>query len=400
MSDKILIIDDEPGIRSSLRGILEDEGFNVQAVASGEEGLALIKRENFDVILLDIWLEGLDGLEVLKKLKEEEENLILRSKFRNKYQKLVGESPVIKELKKKIAKAAASKASVVIYGESGTGKELVARLIHQQSSRKNKKFIHINLAAIPEHLLPRELFGYIKGAFPEATSDKKGKVLLANGGTLFLDEIGEINPLLQIKLLHLLEKGIIEPEGSLEPIPVDVRIIATSQVNLAPLVRAKRFRDDLFFKINVLPIVIPPLRERKEDIPLLIDYYLDYFSLELGKKKKTMTSAAKKAFLNYSWPGNISELINVIERFVIMVPEDEIRPEHLSLLVEPRELQLTPQNNHILSLKEAILHFEKEYIHRRLMTNGWEVKRTAQELKVTPQELKEKIRSLGIRIAD
>jgi len=453
MSDKILIIDDEPGIRSSLRGILEDEGFNVQAVASGEEGLALIKRENFDVILLDIWLEGLDGLEVLKKLKEEEEkaqvimitghgsvetavraikqgaydflekplslekvvvtvknalhqkkleeeNLILRSKFRNKYQKLVGESPVIKELKKKIAKAAASKASVVIYGESGTGKELVARLIHQQSSRKNKKFTHINLAAIPEHLLPRELFGYIKGAFPEATSDKKGKVLLANGGTLFLDEIGEINPLLQIKLLHLLEKGIIEPEGSLEPIPVDVRIIATSQVNLAPLVRAKRFRDDLFFKINVLPIVIPPLRERKEDIPLLIDYYLDYFSLELGKKKKTMTSAAKKAFLNYSWPGNISELINVIERFVIMVPEDEIRPEHLSLLVEPRELQLTPQNNHILSLKEAILHFEKEYIHRRLMTNGWEVKRTAQELKVTPQELKEKIRSLGIRIAD
>ncbi len=166
------------------------------------------------------------------------------------------------------------------------------------------------------------------------------------------------------------------------------------------MVRAKRFRDDLFFKINVLPIVIPPLRERKEDIPLLIDYYLDYFSLELGKKKKTMTSAAKKAFLNYSWPGNISELINVIERFVIMVPEDEIRPEHLSLLVEPRELQLTPQNNHILSLKEAILHFEKEYIHRRLMTNGWEVKRTAQELKVTPQELKEKIRSLGIRIAD
>jgi len=238
MSDKILIIDDEPGIRSSLRGILEDEGFNVQAVASGEEGLALIKRENFDVILLDIWLEGLDGLEVLKKLKEEEEkaqvimitghgsvetavraikqgaydflekplslekvvvtvknalhqkkleeeNLILRSKFRNKYQKLVGESPVIKELKKKIAKAAASKASVVIYGESGTGKELVARLIHQQSSRKNKKFIHINLAAIPEHLLPRELFGYIKGAFPEAASDKKGKVLLAMEGPSF-----------------------------------------------------------------------------------------------------------------------------------------------------------------------------------------------------------------------
>lgn len=453
MSDKILIIDDEAGIRSSLSGILEDESFYVQAVASGEEGLSLLKKENFDVILLDIWLDGLDGLEVLRKIKEdeenvqvimitghgsvetavraiklgaydflekplslekvvitvknalhqkklEEENVILRSKFRNKYQKLVGESPVIKELKKKIARAAATNTSVVIYGESGTGKELVARLIHQQSTRKNKKFVHINLAAIPEHLLYRELFGYTKGAFPGATSDKKGKVLLADGGTLFLDEISEINHLLQLKLLHLLEKGVIEPEGSLESIPVDVRIIATSQVNLASLVKAKKFRDDLFFKINVLPIVIPPLRERKEDIPLLIDYYLDYFSLELGNKKKTMTSAAKKAFLNYSWPGNISELINVIERFVIMVPEDEIRPEHLSLLVEPREFQLIPQSNHALSLKEAILHFEKEYIHHRLMTNGWEIVRTAQELKVTPNELEKKIKSLGIRLAD
>lgn len=453
MSDKILVIDDEAGIRSSLKGILEDEGFTVTAVPSAEEGLSLLKRENFDIILLDIWLEGLDGLEALKRIKEdeenvqiimitghgsietavkaiklgaydflekplslekvvvtvknalnqkrlEEENIILRSKFRQKYQKLVGVSPAVKELKKKIAQAASTNASVVIYGESGTGKELVARLIHQQSSRKNKKFIHINLAAIPEHLLYRELFGYVKGAFAEATSDKKGKILLADGGTLFLDEISEIAPALQLKLLQLLEEGTIEPEGSLESIPVDVRLIATSQVNLTIQVAAKRLREDLFFKLNVLPIVIPPLRERKEDIPLLIDYYLDYFSLELGKKKKTMTPAAKEAFMNYSWPGNISELINVIERFVIMVPEDEIKPEHLSLLVEPREFQLIPRTTQALSLKEATRHFEKEYIHRLLMTNGWEISKTAQELQLSPTELKKKIKSLGIRMAD
>jgi len=453
MSDKILIIDDEAGIRSSLKGILEDEGFTVTAVPSAEEGLSLLKRENFDIILLDIWLEGLDGLEALKRIKQdeenvqiimitghgsietavkaiklgaydflekplslekvvvtvknalnqkrlEEENIILRSKFRQKYQKLVGVSSAIKELKKKIAQAASTKASVVIYGESGTGKELVARLIHQQSNRKNKKFIHINLAAIPEHLLHRELFGYVKGAFPEATTDKKGKILLANGGTIFLDEISEIDAPLQLKLLQLLEEGTIEPEGSLESIPVDVRIIATSQINLTTQVAAKKFREDLFFKLNVLPIVIPPLRERKEDIPLLIDYYLDYFSLELGKKKKTMTPAAKEAFMNYSWPGNISELINVIERFVIMVPEEEIKPEHLSLLVEPREFQLIPRSTQALSLKEATRHFEKEYIHRLLMTNGWEINKTAQELQLSPGELKKKIKSLGIRMAD
>ena len=400
IKDKILIVDDEAGIRSSLKGILEDEGFTVKATETGEQGLNLLKGENFDLILLDIWLPHLSGIEILKQIKTneentqvvmitghgtvetavkatklgaydflekplslekvvltvknalkqkrlEEENIQLKEKLKIKYL-LVGKSASIQKLRAKIKMAAPTNGRVLIYGENGTGKELIARLIHQQSPRKDKRFVQINSAAIPDDLIENELFGYVKGSFPFAEKDKKGKLFLADGGTLFLDEIGDMSLKTQAKLVSVIEEQRFEPLGSTDSISIDTRLMAATNRNLRELISMGKFREDLFFKLNVIPMVIPPLRERKEDIPLLIKYFLVYFSNEYGKKQKTMSKEAMKAFLNYSWPGNVSELINVIERFVIMVKDEQIKASHLSLLVEPREF-------HYVS--ETIYHF-------------------------------------------
>ncbi len=446
--EKILVIDDESGIRTSLKGILEDEGFEVKTCESGEECLSLLKAENFDLILLDIWLPNMSGIEVLKKIKTmeenpqvvmitghgsietavkatklgaydflekplslekvvltvknalkqkrlEEENIQLREKITARYH-LIGESPSIQKLREEIKRAAPTNGRVLIYGENGTGKDLIARLIHQQSARKNKKFVQINSAAIPDELIESELFGYVKGAFPHADKDKKGKLLLADGGTLFLDEIGDMSLKTQAKLVRVIEEQSFEPLGSHESISVNIRLIGATNKNLRQLIARGQFREDLFFKLNVIPLVIPPLRERKEDIPLLISHFLNHFSAEYGKKPKTMSKEALQAFLNYSWPGNVSELINVIERFVIMVPDEEIKASHLSLLVEPREFQYSIENNHDLSLQKAKEKFEKEFIHRTLLKNLWDIRKSASELEISEEILKEKIKHLGI----
>ena len=448
IKDKILIIDDEAGIRSALRGILEDEGFTVKSTESGEDGLDLLKSENFDLILLDIWLPNMSGIEVLKQIKTnevnsqvvmitghgsvetavkatklgafdflekplslekvvltaknalkqkrlEEENIQLKEKIKTKYL-LIGKSSSIQKLRAEIKKAAPTSGRVLIYGENGTGKELIARLIHQQSPRKNKRFIQINAAAIPDDLIENELFGYVKGSFPQADKDKKGKLLLADGGTLFLDEIGDMSLKTQAKLVRVIEDQKFEPIGSSDSISINTRLIAATNRNLRELVSQRLFREDLFFKLNVIPLVIPPLRERKEDIPLLIDYFLKYFSHEYGKKPKTMSQEAMKAFLNYSWPGNLSELINVIERFVIMVEDEQIKSSHLSLLVEPREFQYISEENEYKSLKEAKENFEKEYIHRILINHSWDLDQAAAILKVEPKHLQQKIKDLGL----
>ena len=448
IKDKILIIDDEAGIRSALRGILEDEGFAVKSTESGEDGLELLKSENFDLILLDIWLPNMSGIEVLKQIKSneintqvvmitghgsvetavkatklgaydflekplslekvvltaknalkqkrlEEENIQLKEKIKTKYL-LIGKSSSIQKLRAEIKKAAPTSGRVLIYGENGTGKELIARLIHQQSPRKNKRFIQINAAAIPDDLIENELFGYVKGSFPQAEKSKKGKLLLADGGTLFLDEIGDMSLKTQAKLVRVIEEQRFEPIGSSDSISINTRLIAATNRNLRELVSKGLFREDLFFKLNVIPLVIPPLRERKEDIPLLIDYFLKYFSNEYGKKPKTMSQEAMKAFLNYSWPGNVSELINVIERFVIMVEDEQIKASHLSLLVEPREFQYISEENGYKSLKEARENFEKEYIHRVLINHSWDVEQAAAILKVEPKHLQQKIKDLGL----
>jgi two-component system nitrogen regulation response regulator NtrX len=274
---------------------------------------------------------------------------------------------------------------------------MIARLIHQNSNRQSKRFVQVNSAAIPDDLLEDELFGHIKGAFPKAEEDKKGKILLADGGTLFLDGIDEMSLKTQARLVKTIEEGKYEPLGSTDPVSVDVRFIASTQKNLRKLTALKKFREDLFFKLNVIPMSIPPLRERKEDIPLLINYFLKYFALETGRKEKSMSDKAMKAFINYTWPGNISELINVIERFVIMIPENKIEASHLYLLVEPRESQFARGLDENLPLKEAREHFDREYIHSALINNDWDLPKAAKELKIEKSTLEANIRRLSIR---
>jgi len=448
IKDKILVIDDEAGIRSSLRGILEDEGFAVTTTDTGETGLEILKNENFDLILLDIWLPQMSGLDVLAKIdasdessqvvmisghgsiatavqatklgafdflekplslekvvltiknalrqkKLEEENIQLRERVKGQYH-LIGESPAIQKLKNEIQLAAPTNGRVLIYGETGSGKELVARLIHQQSPRRQKRFIQINSAAIPDDLIEGELFGYAGKEGESSQQAKKGKFLLADGGSLFLDEIGEMSIKTQAKLVSFIEEQRFEPLGSTESISSDVRLIASTHKNLREYIAASKFREDLFFKLNIIPMAIPPLRERKEDIPLLIEYFLKFFAKEYGKKQKTMDEEAMKAFINYSWPGNVSELINVIERFVIMVQDSEIKSIHLSLLVEPIETQFISTVEENQSLGQAKIQFEKEYIHKTLLKYQWDIPKAAAELRLDKKSLQEKIKDLGI----
>jgi len=451
-NEKILIIDDEASIRSSLKGILEDEGFAVRTVETGEEGLGLLMDQPFDLVLLDIWLPEMNGIEVLKKIKAmeenpqvvmisghgtiesavhstrlgafdflekplslekvvltvknalkqrklEEENILLREKQKTKFY-LVGKSRAIQKLRDEIEKAAPSNGRVLIYGENGTGKEFVARLIHQHSQRKDKKFLEINCSAVPDDLMESELFGYLRENLPHAFKDKKGKLLLADQGTLFLDEIGDMNPKTQSKLVRVIEEQRFEPLGSTESVSINTRIIAATGKNLKELVARGKFREDLFFKLNVIPLSIPPLRERVEDIPLLIGHFLTQFSEEYGKIPKTMNQEAMNAFLRYVWPGNVSELMNVIERFVIMVPDDEIDASHLSLLVETRELEHISGLMEIPQLREATTQFERKYIHRSLLRNKWDIAKTAADLGVADAELQGKIRSLNITFVE
>ncbi|MGB8953042.1 MAG: sigma-54 dependent transcriptional regulator [Candidatus Aminicenantales bacterium] len=452
MKDKILVIDDEVSIRSSLQGILEDEGYSVQTAETGEGGLQLLKNQNFGLILLDIWLPEMSGLEVLEQVQQmedrpqvvvisghgtietavkatkfgafdflekplslekvvvtaknalrqaklEEENIQLREKIKARYH-LVGKSPLFQKLRKDIKTAAPTNGRILLFGENGTGKDLIAHLIHQQSRRKDKRFIEINCAAVPDELIESELFGYIKGFFMSASKDKKGKLLLADGGTLFLDEIGEMSLKTQAKFVKAIEEQEFEPLGSTETVGFDTRIIAATSKKLKDLIVRGKFKEDLLFKLNVIPLTIPPLRERTEDIPLLINYFLKYFSAEYGKKSKTMHPEAIRAFLNYSWPGNVSELMNVIERFVILVEEEEIGPSHLSLLVEAREQEQMPGLNNHTPLGQASRLFEKNYIHRALIKNNWSLAKTASDLKISQEGLNEKIKSLNITFLD
>lgn len=442
----ILIVDDEPSVRAILRDVLEDEGFKAFAVSSGEEALEKIPELSPDVVLLDVLMPGgIDGLETLRRIKAsnfdtivmmvsahgdiemavkalelgaldfiekpltvermlvrldqafekkklQTENIMLKKEFDERYQ-IIGESQAMRDLSSKIMYVAPTNSRVIIFGENGTGKELVARAIHKNSRRTDKPFVQVNCAAIPDELIESELFGHEKGSFTGATSRTQGKFEQANGATLFLDEIGDMSLRTQAKVLKVIEEQEFTRIGGRNPIRVDVRIIAATNKELKKEVEQGNFREDLFYRLNVIPIYVPPLRERTEDIPLLITYFLVKFSVENGVREKRISQSAMKILQSYQWPGNVRELKNLIERLVIMVSSDTIEPSDLpnNLLSNPR-----PLPSEEMDLKKAKNDFERDYIIQVLEANDWNITEASQKLGIERTNLHRKIRQYNI----
>jgi two-component system nitrogen regulation response regulator NtrX len=448
MKERILIVDDEAGVRNALSGVLRDEGYTVEAVDSGEACLDRAMRTTFDAIVLDIWLPGMDGLATLGKLQErridapvvmisghgniesavraikmgafdfvekplsldktvlvvgnavrqrrlEAENRELRATVGRK-QTIVGESYVMRQLLEQVAMAAPTNGRVLIYGENGTGKELVARTIHGHSRRARGPFIEVNCAAIPEELIESELFGHMRGSFTGATADRRGKFELADGGTLFLDEIGDMSLKTQAKVLRALQEQVVEPVGGTQSVKVDVRVIAATNKDLPVEIRAGRFREDLYFRLNVIPIFVPPLRERDNDVTLLAEHFIGEFSREYGRRPKHFDSAAATGLRSYRWPGNVRELRNVIERLMIMVPGETITLPNLAFLDRAGALAPETAEATSLPLHEARDRFERDYILRALAANHGNISRTADALGVERSNLYRKMRGFGI----
>jgi len=438
---RILIVDDEPGIRQSLKGVFEDEGFSTDVVSTGEDCLKKLDHDSYDLVLLDIWLPGMDGLDTLRKVREksprthvimisghatiatavsatklgaydfiekplslehtlltarnalshqrlEQANDLLRHQLEERFN-IVGQSIPIKALRKQIAIVAPTNSRVLIYGESGTGKELVSRNIHFMSSRANAPFVEVNCAAIPEELIESELFGHTKGSFTGASEAKKGKFELADGGTLFLDEIGDMSLKTQAKVLRALEDQSFQPIGAPAGVRVDVRVITATNKNLQNEIGAGRFREDLFYRLNVIPFFVPPLRDRREDIPILAQYFVRIFSAEHGRQPKEFSAEALDMLVDYSWPGNVRELRNEIERLVIMVQDEAIEGGDLSL----------PNGGgtgRASTLHEARAQYEREFILSKLKENNWNVSQTARLLGLERSYLYRKMKVYGI----
>ena len=444
----ILIVDDESGIRDSLRGVLDDEGFRTEAVESGEQCMRLLASQAFDVVLLDVWLPGMDGLETLQRIREldsspevimisghgtietavratklgaydflekplsidrtlnlirhaidaknlRRENRDLKRQLQSK-SVIAGDSVPMKALRQQIAIMAPTNGRVLIYGESGTGKELVAHAIHSQSLRKDERFVEVNCAAIPEDLIESELFGHQQGSFAGATSNKEGKFQQATGGTLFLDEIGDMSLKTQSKVLRTLDEQRFTPVGVSEPITVDVRVIASTNKDLEEEISKGNFREDLFYRLNVIPFVVPPLRERKEDVPLLVRHFLKEFAAAYGKRSREVTDDAVQALTRYSWPGNVRELRNLIERIVIMNPTTQrFERKHLPPLVY-RDGARRTANGEFSTLHQARDAYERDYILKKLDENHGNVSRTAELLGLERSHLYRKMKALGI----
>jgi two-component system nitrogen regulation response regulator NtrX len=446
--EHILIVDDEPAIQSALRGVLEDEGYRVTAVGSGAEAVTFLGDEAPDLVFLDVWMPGMDGLDTLVQIKNvrpdatvvmisghatietavratrlgaydfiekplslektlltisraldharlERENATLRERLNQRLQ-IIGDSPAMVRLREQIATAAPTNGRVLIQGENGSGKELVARAIHDLSARRERPFVEVNCAAIPEELIESELFGHEKGAFTGAVARRRGRFELADGGTLFLDEIGDMSMKTQAKVLRALEEQSFERVGGRETIKVDVRVIAASNRDLHTLIAGGRFREDLFYRLNVIPIEVPPLRERRDDIPLLIQHFIRVFCAENGKRTKTVAAEALAYFLAYEWPGNVRELRNMVERLVIMAPRDVIGIDDLPAPLRPKEAAPAAPEGKERSLREARDDFERAYILAELRANDWNMTRTAERLGIERSHLYRKIKSYGI----
>jgi len=447
MNETILVVDDEESICLSLKGILSDEGYEVLTSQSGEECLDIIEEELPSLVLLDIWLPGIDGIETLKRIKSrhpkiqvimisghgsvesavtttklgafdfiekplsldkivlivnhaldiirlEEENRLLKN---GQSHEIDGNSKAILELKEMIQIISPTNAWILIMGENGTGKELVARSIHRQSSRSDKPFIEVNCAAIPEELIESELFGHEKGAFTGATEKKRGKFDLANRGTIFLDEVADMSLKAQAKILRILQEKKFERVGGTRVIDTDVRVLAATNKNLEHEMEKGRFRQDLYYRLNVIPLEIPPLRDRIEDVPLLADHFIRELSLKESKMEKHITDNALEVLMEHTWPGNVRELKNIIERLVITSPSNIITADDIPPLSKlNHKSRNSGSSEDVYSFRGAREMFEKDYLAKKLVENDWNVKKTAKSIGLERSNLHKKIKAYGL----
>ncbi len=449
---RILVIDDEPAIRDSLRMILEYQGYGVMTAATGEEGAALVEREAPDLVFLDIKMPGMDGLEVLQRLThltdvtpivvmsghatistaveatrlgafdfvekplESERVLVLvrnavdsrrlrtenrtLRKDQEKRHQIVGDSPGLAAVRAAIQKAAPTNATVLIWGESGVGKELVARAVHRESLRRDGPFVQVNCAAIPDDLIESELFGHEKGSFTGATDRQIGKFEQADKGTIFLDEIGDMSLKTQAKVLRVLQEQELERLGSNRLLKVDVRVIAATNKDLEEEIRTGTFREDLFYRLNVVPIWVPPLRERREDVAVLVRHFADVFSRENNFRRKTFTAAAMDRLKQHGWRGNIRELRNTVERLMIMSNTDAIDVTDLRLADPGRVDQsaAAPDNDwmHAPTLHEFKANSERVYLVAKLRENAWNISKTAEVVDTPRSNLYKKLEQYKI----
>jgi two-component system nitrogen regulation response regulator NtrX len=444
----ILVVDDEEGIRRTLKGVLEDEGYRVLLSEDGEGALRLMEDDLPDLVLLDIWMPGRDGMEILQDLKRvwpmlpvvmisghgsielavraaklgaydfvekplsldkviltienamrysqlEEENRRLRQKVQPRIE-ITGKSSAVRHLKEQIQIIAPTSSWVLIHGENGTGKEVVARAIYRRSNRAQAPFVEVNCAAIPDELIESELFGHEKGAFTGATEKRQGKFDLADGGTLFLDEIGDMSLSTQAKILRILQEQTFQRVGGTKTIRVDVRVIAATNKDLEKEIREGHFREDLYHRINVIPVEVPLLRQRKEDIPLLIGEFVEEFSTRHGLSVKRFDSEVISALQAYHWPGNVRELKNMVERLLILSRSSKVTLGDLS---HPIRSPASPSDSHASqNLKEARDAFERAFIQERLHEFGGNISKTAGAIGLERSHLHKKIKELGIKV--
>jgi two-component system nitrogen regulation response regulator NtrX len=449
---RILVVDDEAAIRDSLKMTLEYEGYEFLSAATGQEGLALIERESPDLVLLDVKMPGMDGLEVLDRIRAlndalpvvvvsghgtistaveatkkgafdfiekpfasdrvlvslrnaldqrrlRDENRTLKKAVEVRHQ-MIGDSPALKQVTAAIARAAPTNATVLIQGESGVGKELVARTIHRNSLRSRERFVQVNCAAIPEELIESELFGHEKGSFTGATEKQVGKFEQADRGTIFLDEVGDMSAKTQAKVLRVLQEGEVERLGSARTIKVDVRVIAATNKNLEEEIEKGHFREDLYFRLAVIPIFVPPLRERPVDIPQLVRYYIEQLSRDNNTRPKRITQAALDALQRYRWKGNIRELRNTVERLIIMTAGDTIDVVDLPDILRSPAVAVKPGGDSEPARAGTLREFkdvsERAYLVAKLRENGWNISKTAEVIDTPRSNLYKKLEQYQI----
>jgi len=451
MKPRILVIDDEAAIRDSMRMILEYEGYDFLGAATGEEGIALVQRESIDLVFLDIKMPGMDGLEVLGKVRQavenlpvvmvsghgtvataveatklgafdfiekplaterillairnaldvgrlRDENLSLRGAI-ELHHDMVGSSPVLRGVMEAVRRAAPTSATVLIHGESGVGKELVARMIHKNSLRARERFVQVNCAAIPDELIESELFGHEKGSFTGATDKQVGKFEMADRGTIFLDEVGDMSLKTQAKVLRVLQEGEVERLGSSRTLKVDVRVIAATNKALEQEIEAGRFREDLYFRLSVIPIFVPPLRDRGEDIPALVRHFAEEFTRENNFRPKRFTPEAITALQRARWKGNVRELRNTIERVIIMTPGDVVNVGDLpaSVRSDAPATGGEDRGERPGTLREFKESAERAFLIEKLRENDWNISKTAEAIGTPRSNLYKKLEQYNIR---